>query len=199
MKPLILIGGGGHARVVLDLAQKLGYEIYGFLDDSVVEWHGVRYLGPVSQIMEYRDVCAFVIAIGSNQIREKIAKKYEVQYVPLVHPSARIGNDVVLGDGTVVMANAVINASSNIGSHCIINTSSVVEHDNRLGDFVHISPGAILTGSIHIGERTQVGAGAVLVNNITVATDCMIGAGAVVIENITQQGTYVGVPARRIS
>ena len=106
--------------------------------------------------------------------------------------------DVEIGQGTVVMANAVINAGARIGAHCIINTSAVVEHDNRIADFVHISVGAKLAGTVSVGKRSWVGIAACVSNNIHICDDCMIGAGAVVIKDIEESGTYVGVPVKKI-
>lgn len=98
--------------------------------------------------------------------------------------------------GTVVMANAVINPGAVIGKHCIINTGAIVEHDNTIEDYVHVSVGAKLAGNVHVGRKTWVGIGATVKNNVSVCEDCMIGAGAVVINNIVEKGTYIGIPAR---
>ena len=96
------------------------------------------------------------------------------------------------------MAGAVINCSTRIGRGCIINTSSSIDHDNDIGDYVHISPGAHLAGSVTVGELSWIGIGASVINNISITSDSIVGAGAVVVQNVTEQGTYVGVPARRI-
>ena len=93
----------------------------------------------------------------------------------------------------------MVNPGAVIGEHCIVNTGSIVEHDNQIENYVHISVGAKLAGTVTIGENTWVGIGAVVINNLTVCGDCMIGAGAVVVRNITESGTYVGVPARKMS
>ena len=96
------------------------------------------------------------------------------------------------------MANAVINASADIGKHCIINTGAVIEHDNVIEDYVHVSPHATLCGTVHVGKLTHIGAGAVIRNNRHVAADCTIGAGGVVVKDINESGTYIGVPVGRI-
>lgn len=199
-KRLVIIGASGHGKVIADIALKVGYEIIGFLDDDALlkEVCGFPVLGNIMKIDHYKDECEFVIAIGNNTIREKIAKQYDMNWTTLVHPAAIIGRDVQIEEGTVVMANAVINSSSHIGKHCIINTGAVVEHDNFLQDYVHVSPNATLAGTVHLGERVHVGVGACVKNNVTVIEDVVIGAGAAVVKDITETGVYVGVPARRI-
>ncbi len=199
-KQLVIIGASGHGKVIADIALKVGYEIIGFLDDDALlkEVCGFPVLGNIMKTDHYKDKCEFVIAIGNNTIREKIAKQYDMNCATLVHPAAIIGQDVQIEEGTVVMANAVINSSSHIGKHCIINTGAVVEHDNFLQDYVHVSPNATLAGTVHLGERVHVGVGACVKNNMTVIEDVVIGAGAAVVKDITETGVYVGVPARRI-
>ena len=105
--------------------------------------------------------------------------------------------NVHIEKGTVVMANAVINACTEIGKHCIINTGCIVEHDNMIEDYVHISPNSVLGGTVKIGECTHVGIGATVKNNITICENCIIGAGAAVVKDIEEKGIYIGVPGKR--
>lgn len=199
-KKLVIIGASGHGKVVVDIAVKSGYEIVGFLDDndSVKEICGFPVLGATKNMFEYKDSCEFVIAIGNNEIREKIATSYDVKWATLIHPTAVVGINVQIGEGTVIMANAVINPCANIGRHCIINTGAIVEHDNELADYVHISPNAALAGTVCVGKGTHIGIGACVKNNITITGNVVVGAGAVVIKDITETDVYIGVPARRI-
>lgn len=201
MKSVIVIGASGHGKVVADIVQKSGDKIVGFLDDNILlpsRFIGFPLLGTVDKYEKFKDEAEFVIAIGNASIREKIAKKlFDVKWYTAIHPSAEISSlNVNISEGSVIVANAVINTGSYIGKHCIINSSAVVEHDNIIEDFVHISVGAKLAGSVHIGKATWVGIGAIINNNITVCGDCMIGAGAVVVKNIDVSGTYIGVPAK---
>lgn len=200
-RKLIIIGASGHGKVIADIAIKNGYEILGFLDDndSVKSILGFPVLGAVDRIEQYRQECEFVIAIGNNRIREKIAEQFSATWATLIHPTAVIGMDVEIGEGTVIMANAVINPSAKIGNHCIINTGAIVEHDNRLEDFVHISPNAVLAGTVEVGENTHIGVGACIKNNLKIADNVTVGAGAVVTKNITEAGVYIGVPSRRLN
>ena len=196
-KEIIILGAGGHAKVISDIALKMGYKVLGFLDDNAKadKVCGIPVLGKIAECVNFGD-CEFVIGIGSNAVRKLLSEKYALKFATLVHPSAQIGMDVTIGEGTVVMANAVVNPSAVIGKHSIINTSSVVEHDSRLGDYVHISPRAVLCGTVTVGNNIHIGTGATVINNITICDDCIIGAGATVVKNITEKGTYIGVPAK---
>lgn len=197
MNKLIIIGAGGHGKVVADIALKSGYTDINFVDDSASgECMGFPIIGKGSDIPALNDgKTDFVVGIGNNAVRKMIAEKFEVNYVSLVHPSAQTGAGVTIGKGTVVMACAVINVCAKIGNHCIINSSAVIEHDNVIEDYVHISPGVKLGGTVKVGESTHVGIGATVINNIEICKDTVVGGGAVVVRNITESGTYIGVPA----
>ena len=199
-KKLVIIGASGHGKVIADIALKSGYEIAGFLDDndSIKEVCGFPILGTTKNMYEYKDKCEFIIAIGNNAIREKIATTCDVKWATLIHPTAVLGINVQIGKGTVIMANAVINPCANIGRHCIINTGAIVEHDNDLADYVHISPNATLAGTVCIGRGVHIGVGSCVKNNVTITDDVTVGAGASVVKDITEAGVYVGVPARRM-
>lgn len=199
MNRLIIIGGGGHGKVIADMALKNGYENICFVDDKATgEIMGFSVIGTSADIERLNDgQTDFVIGIGSNDTRKFIAKTYEVNWITLIHPSAQIAASVRIGKGTVIMANAVVNASASIGRHCIINTGAIVEHDNVIEDYVHISPNAALGGTVKIGEMTHVGIGATIKNNIDICSNCIIGAGAVVVKDIKESGTYIGVSARK--
>jgi len=152
---LIIIGMGGHSKVVSDIARINGYKILGYLDDN--EPVGVNrelYLGRVETLPTWvRNSVSFIIAIGNNLVRKAIAEKYEglnIDYVKLIHPAAIIGSKVEILSGTVVMPGAIINAHTKIGEHVIINTSAVVDHDCKIGDFAHIAQGAVLAGGVAV-------------------------------------------------
>ena len=191
---VIIIGAGGHGRVVADIIKKSGDCVFGFLDSDLSKQD---VIGRVEDCVKYFDK-KFVIAIGNNAIRKKISQEYNLEYYTAVHPSAVIGENVEIGEGTVVMANAVINPNTYIGKHCIMNTSSVTEHDNVISDYVHISPGAILCGTVKIGECTHIGAGTAVKNNVSITADVVVGCGGCVVKDINECGTYAGVPAKKI-
>lgn len=199
-KKLILIGAGGHGKVVADIAEKNGYTEIAFLDDNTDTTHcdGYKVLGKIDSAVDYKDY-DFVVSIGNAAIRQKIQQRLEnenLNIVTLIHPHAVIAQHVEIGKGTVVMAGAVINPATKIGSGCIINTCSSVDHDCTIGDFVHVSVGAHIAGVVTVKDRTWIGAGATISNGINITDDCMIGAGAVVVKDIQVKGTYKGVPAR---
>lgn len=197
---VIIIGASGHGKVIADIVMQAGDCVKGFLDDAdnlsdTIE--GIPVLGKISSYNKYNN-CRFIVAIGNALIRKRIVNELkDARWYTAIHPSAQISClGVTIGEGTVVMAQAVINSCTKIGRHCIINSSAVVEHDNVLGDYVHVSPGAVLAGTVKVGDNTHIGAGAVVKNNVNITSSCTIGAGAVVIKNITLQGKYVGVPAK---
>ncbi len=195
-KSVVIIGAGGHARVVADIVKKSGDKVVGFLDDFNT---GDGILGTVDDCIKFAHNCSFVIAIGSNKARSTIAQKYSnLDYYTAIHPTAVISENVTIKKGTVVMANAVVNSGAVIGEHTIINTASVVEHDNFIGDYVHISPNATLCGTVTVESGTHIGAGAVVKNNISICKQCVIGCGAAVVKDITKPGIYAGVPSKEI-
>ena len=198
---VIIIGAGGHAKVVADIVLRSGDHIVGFLDGINPEGSFLGYpkLGSEQEYQNFPD-CSFIIAIGNASVRERIASSMSnAAWYTAIHPGAVISNiDTRIGEGTVIMADAIINPGAHIGRHCIINSGSIVEHDNRIGDYAHISVGAKVAGTVHIGDKTWVGAGVTVSNGIHVCGGCMLGAGAVVVKDITETGTYVGVPARKI-
>lgn len=201
-KSVVIIGASGHGKVIADIIVNSGDKVLGFLDDADdvqgKKIIGFPVLGKIADYDNYRD-CEFVIAIGNPYIREKIAIELPVRWYTAIHPTAVISSlDVEIGEGTVIMANSVVNPSARIGKHCIINTGAIVEHDNILEDYVHLSPNVTLAGIVKVGKSTHIGAGSCTKQVINIASDCVIGAGSVIVKDITESGTYVGVPARKI-
>lgn len=196
---VIIIGASGHGKVVADVVIQAGDRVIGFLDDNADignTFVGFPILGTVDKFTDYLN-SKFIVAIGNAKTRESIVEKLQgVSWYTAIHPKAVISNiDTTIGEGTVVMANAVINVGAVVGKHCIINTGAIVEHDDKLEDFVHISVGAKLAGTVHIGKGSWIGIGATVRNNVSICQKCMIGAGAVVVKDIVSEGIYVGVPA----
>lgn len=200
-KSVVIIGASGHGKVIADIVLKSGDKVIGFLDDGIEKGKlivGFEVLGKISDYKNYSD-CEFVIAIGNPYIREKIADVLNVKWYTAIHPTAVISSlDVEIGEGTVVMANAVINSCAKIGRHCIINTGAIVEHDNILSDYVHLSPNVALAGMASVGKSTHIGTGACTKQVVNIASNCIIGAGSVIVRDINESGTYIGVPARKI-
>ena len=203
-KKLIIIGAGGHGKVVADIAVKMHkWQEIAFLDDDETRIFplGIKFIGKSGDALAHIGDSDIFVAIGDNKTREDIMLKLEKAgaNIPiLIHPNAIMGMEVELESGTVVMAGVDINSCTRIGKGCIINTGATVDHDNQIGDYVHISPGVHLAGTVNIGKGVWLGIGSIVSNNLHVADDCMIGVGAVVIKDITESGTYVGNPARRL-
>lgn len=205
MEKLLIIGAGGHGRVIADIAVKMNrWQQIAFLDDDETYRYslGFEVIGPSSKVLNLVGAYDIFIAIGNNETREKLHKVLKAAGVTmptLIHPNTTIGMQVKIGEGTVVMAGAVINCGSRIGAGCIVNTAATVDHDGKIADYVHISPGAHIAGTVTIGKGTWIGVGAIVKNNVEITERTIIGAGAVVIRNIMEAATYVGVPVRRVN
>ena len=199
MNRLVIIGAGGHGKVIADNALKNGYTDICFADDRAAgTCMGLPIIGTSAELEALDDGrTEFLIGIGSNQVRKRIAERAALPWATLIHPSAQIAADVTLGSGTVVMAGAVINASAKVGAHCIINTGAIVEHDNVLGDYVHLSPRTTLSGTVAVGECAWLGTGTSVINNVEICSNATVGAGSIVIRSIRKEGTYYGIIADR--
>lgn len=200
-KELIILGTGGHSKVVYDAVIASGdYKPIGFIDLKS-EWElgdlPLPYLGDYSKIADYPNAY-FVIAISSNRIRQEIADKYDLHYATIIHPSAIFGSNVTLGVGSFVSAGVIINANSIIGKHTIINTGAIIEHDNIIGRYSTIGPRATTGGTVIIGQHCLLGIHAAILPNLTISEHNIIGAGALVTKDIHNQGVYVGIPAKAV-
>lgn len=192
---LIIIGASGHGKVVADIALLNGYKDIVFLDDdeSIKECAGFSVIGKTAEAVNMSG--DKIVANGDAKIRERMQQL--IQTVTLIHPNAIISRRVEIGEGTVIMAGAIVNSDARIGKGCIINTDSSIDHDCIVEDYVHVAVGAHLCGAVKIGHGTWVGAGSTVSNNIDICANAVIGAGAVVIKSITEPGTYIGVPAKK--
>lgn len=194
---LIIIGASGHGKVCADIAEKNGYTEIEFLDDnrSLQTCGKWPVVGCASDAAGVRN--DLFVAIGNAATRKRLMESLpDRNWATLIHPDAVIADDVMIGDGTAVMAGVVINPGTKIGRGCIVNTCSSVDHDCIIGDYVHISVGAHLSGTVTVGEGTWISVGASVSNNVNICGDCTIGAGAVVVKNLEEEGTYTGVPAK---
>ena len=206
MGNIIILGASGHSKVIIDILhcmnkkKKIYDEIY-LLDDNKdllgTEVLGHKIIGTIDKCKDYMKE-SFVIAIGNNDIRKKIAEQYNLNYINVIHPLAVVAEDVEIDDGTIVMAGAIINSGTTVGKHCIINTGATVDHDNVIKDYVHISPGVHMGGTVMIDSGAWIGVGSCVRNNIYIGKNIIVGAGAVVVRDITEAGTYAGVPAKKI-
>lgn len=203
-KNLILVGGGGHCKSVIDVAECAGFNIRGILD--LPEKVGSTLLGyPVldtdDNIHKYVDDNLFLVTLGHIKnpahriaLHERI-KEVGGHMATLISPTAHVSRHAFIGEGTVVMHHALVNAGATVGHGCIINSFANIEHDAIIGEYCHISTGAMVNGTCTVGSATFIGSGAVMANNTTIVTGCVIAAGAVVRKDLTKKGIYSGNPA----
>lgn len=204
MTDLIIIGAGGHGKVVADVASAMNmWKNISFLDEKypdLREVSGFKVVGSDSMLKEMnKDDVSIIVAIGDNKKRlEYIEKLQDDGYqLPVIkHPSAVISDSVKIGSGTVVFPNVVINVDSTIGTGCILNTAATIDHDCVVGDGVHISPGANLGGSVRLGRNTWIGIGSAIRNDINIGNGVKVGAGSVVVSDIGNNVVSYGVPAK---
>lgn len=194
-----ILGAGGHAKVIIDVVILSGNAVSGLFDDDSEKWGSSFSNCKIKGAIDNTITGLSVIAIGNNRIRKKIqATISNAKWKTVIHPTAIIAEDVIIGDGTVIMAGAIIQAGTVIGSHCIINTGACIDHDCIIEDFVHIAPNCSLAGAIKIGEGTFVGIGSSIIQNKTIGRWTIVGAGSVVIQDFPDNCTAFGVPASLI-
>lgn len=204
MKPLILVGGGGHCKSVIEAAESVGYSILGVLD--MPENVGKRILsaeiiGTDEDIPLYVDKADFVITVGfikSPAIRIRLYDKIKAaggNFATIIASTAYVSKYATIGEGTVVMHNAFVNAGAKVGNNVILNTFVNIEHDAVIGDQCHISTGTMVNGECKVGNNVFVGSQSVLANCIDIADDIIVGAGSLVRKPLRVKGIYSGNPA----
>lgn len=206
---IVVLGGGGHARVVISLIRKLpDLQLLGYIDPRPgPALLGAPYLGgddELPRLLAEHSGCGAALGIGNTAIsslRLQIAERLLKQgfaLPPLVSPVATVNEGVELGAGTVVCDGAIVATGTQVGVACILNTGCVVDHDCRVGDGVHIAPRAVLSGGVELGELSMVGTGAVVIQSRKIAAGCFVAAGATVTRDLPESGLYAGTPARRM-
>lgn len=197
---LLIVGAGGHGRVVADAARAQGvWQMVRVSDRYPDRWGAVFLDTRVEPLPEAIALSqAAHIAIGAADAREREARAVGLPLATIVHPRASVSPHAVVGDGCFVAAQAVVAPAARLGECVIVNHGAIVDHDVQVAAFTHLAPLAALSGNARIGARVLVGAGAQVLPGVQVTDDVVIGAGAVVCDPITQPGVYAGVPARRI-
>jgi len=198
---IVVLGAGGHSKIVVAALQDSGRPPALVLDDDSTKWHsellGVPVSGPIAQGDEAR-VDAAIAAFGNNRLRAEMTSPMTLTWATAVHPTAYVHPSVRLGPGTLVAAGAIVQPGVVTGAHTIINTGASVDHDCVLGDFVHIAPGAHLAGAVRIGPGTLIGIGSAVVPGVVVGSWVKVGAGAAVTGDLPSECVAVGVPAQPI-
>lgn len=203
-KKIILVGGGGHCKSVIDVAESAGYTIAGILD--MPELVGTTVLGyPVigtdDNISKYLDEALFLVTVGhikDASLRIKLHERIKEaggRLATLVASTAYVSRFASIGEGSVIMHHAMVNADAHIGTGCIINTFANIEHDANIGNYCHISTGTMVNGNCMVGEGVFLGSQSVMVNGIRIADGCVFAAGSMVRKNIVRKGIYSGNPA----
>lgn len=195
---VVVVGAGGHSKVVVATLQAAGHVVAGIYDDDAT-LQGSTLLGvPIKGHVDdsFRCGLPIVIAVGDNHARRGIAQRHTAEFATAVHPAAVVHPTCVIGAGSVVFAGVVLQPDAVLGQHVIVNTGASIDHDCRIGDFSHIAPGARLCGGVTVGEGALLGVGASAVPGSRVGAWSIVGAGSVVTKNVEPGQTVVGVPAR---
>ena len=206
MKDLVIIGSGGHGKVVADAALQMGrWDSIRFVDLLYPE---LQRIGPWNVVaknlkdLNESSILQFVVAVGDNKLRFKLfCEALDLGFEPavIIHPRAYVSPYANVGKGSVIFANSVVNIGADLGVCSIINTASTIDHDCILGKSVHVSPGAHLAGEVKVGDFSWVGIGAVTRQQINIGKNVTIGAGASVVSNIDDHLVVTGVPAKPVN
>ncbi len=205
-KPVILLGAGGHAKVLLDILLEQNIEVLGIAEKDGTDLpsglYGVPVIGSDSDVQQYPpdkvELVNGIGSVGSTTLRQKVYERFKRQgyrFTQVIHPRAVVSIRAELGEGVQIMAGAVVNIGTRIKEDSIINTNASVDHDCLIGAHVHIAPGVTLSGGVTVGEGSHIGTGASVMQGIEIGANVIVGAGAVVIDNIETGKTVCGVPA----
>ena len=203
-KKIILIGGGGHCRSVIDVIESTNkYEIIGIIDNdlTIKDVLGYRVIGSdndISELSKLTDEFFITIGkIGENKRRVEICnelKSNNLSIATIISPYAYVSKHSKIGAGSIIMHKAIVNVNASIGENCILNSQSLVEHDAVIGSHSHISTASVINGGVKIGNNVFVGSHSTINLNVQICNDAIIASNSLVTKNITVQGTYKGVP-----
>lgn len=208
--PVIIVGGGGHARVLFDVLKLYDVKVLGYTDtnanNQTLAKLGVPYLGDDRAIDEYSQQQVLLVnglgSISSTDGRKTIynsLKDKGYSFAAVIHPSAIISADAELSEGVQAMAGSIVQAGCYLGVNVLINTKASVDHNCYIGSHTHIAPGATLSGGIEVGDGVHIGCGATVIQQIRIHTRSVVGAGALVIRDVPEDRTVIGVPAKEVN
>lgn len=204
MKSLVLVGGGGHCKSVIDAALSAGFTIKGILDlpqnvgQRILDY---EVMGSDDDIPLYVEECDFIVTLGfikDPTLRIRLHHKIETaggHFATIIASTAHVSRFAEIGEGTVVLHQACVNAGAKVGKGCIINTMANIEHDANIGDYCHISTGAMVNGQCNVGENTFLGSQSVMVNGTSVPNGCVFAAATMIRKTLMHKGIYAGNPA----
>lgn len=206
-KPAIILGAGGHARVLISLLKRIDHPITALLDDDPNKLgttiDDIKVAGNLDAIDDKQtNSIQLVNAIGSARlptIRQAVYHRMTTRgftFATLLHPAAVVASQANVALGAQIMAGAVVQAHATLGANCLINTAATIDHDSAIGEHTHVAPGATICGGVTIGPGCHIGAGATVIQGIRIAANAVIGAGATVIADVPEGAVFVGTPAR---
>ena len=204
---VVLLGAGGHAKVVLDALRAQGIRVDGVVDPELAKtesvWRALPVLGSDADLLKL-DPTDFLVANGvgslpGNYLRQKLFKKFKsagFNFLSVVHPSTFIGSGVVLGEGVQIMAGSIIQPDCQVGNNSIVNTGATLDHDCMIGEDVHIAPGVTVSGNVLIEDGVHIGTGASIIQGVTIGRETVIGAGTVVVKSVPEYSKLIGIKPR---
>ncbi|MEI6442546.1 MAG: acetyltransferase [Nostocales cyanobacterium ELA583] len=197
---VVIIGAGGHAKVVASTLIAAGGQVVAFYDDDLQKRgtyiFGIPVVGPVSELAS-ENFSHAIIGIGKNEVRKRLVEELDLDWISVVHPCAWVHPEVLLGVGTVVCAGAIVQPYSKIGSHVIINTKASLDHDCCVGDYVHIAF-SYLAGGVKVDEGAFLAVGSIVFPGVEIGAWATLGAGSIAMKDVISRSTVIGVPARLI-
>ena len=207
-KPVIIIGAGGHAKVLLDCLRLQGIKVIGALDkfpNPKNEGAELPIIGDDSAISAYSSDAVELVnglgSVGDTSLRTDIFSKFKNQgyrFRQVIHPSATVAEDCILGEGVQILAGVVVNTGTRIAADSIVNTGAIVDHECNIGSHVHIAPGVTLSGGVQVGDYSHIGTGATVIQGITIGEKALVAAGAVVVHDVAARKKVLGVPAKAL-
>ncbi len=210
LKDLIIVGGGGHARVVIETARSRPdlWNVIGFTDprpcEQTAEGLGITHLGDDDGYAPNRLYSWYVLGVGGvgvSAVRRNVVARYGdagSRWATVVDSGAFVSPTARIGAGTVIFSGAVVNSGATIGDHCVINTGAIVEHDVQVGSYTQIGPGAVVGGGTTIGSGSYLGLGCRIRDHISIGHRVLVGMGAVVVSPVEDEMAVAGVPAKAI-
>ncbi len=207
-KPLIIVGGGEHARMVVEAARSdtALFDLLGFVDPKsrphMIAVAGIPQLGDDEAVARYPEASGVlgVGVAGFSDIRQRIVARLTSaigEWTAVLHRDALVHSDVRIGEGSVIMARATVSPGAQVGKHCIVNTGVIVEHDVTIGHFSQLGPGVVIGGGTTVGTNVFIGLGATVRDHVTIGDDAVIGMGSVVVADVPRGASVMGVPAKQ--